>query len=457
MTAQRIAIVGGGTAGLAAAYTLKQHGLDAIVLEANDRAGGRLGGDRAAGFSIDEGADFFTPSHDVAIRMCNEFGIRLIPMAGDTGWFWNGRLTVPYAGSEQIRALAKSLPMLQMLGMMAPAAPGIQSFMKLVETVEKHSEYLSFASDSQLAEVDGDENAAEYLARLGLHEELMFMVRAFFKMTMARLEQMGAMYALTYLSQIMMNIKEVRVPETGMGSLGRAMAASCGDALRVSSPVRRIVIENGAVASVVLDGDSIEADAVICATTATRVLEIIPDLPEGIRDALRKVAYSRGCRVVIGLDYHPLPPGLHGVLYPEEDAPLLLDRSISLPASAPPGKASLDLVVGGDRAAELFPLNDQAIKCALLRDARRLTPPGTRLPGDGEGLFTRVYRWREAVCLAPPGMLKAIATMRHEHAGKVPNLFLAGDYMRVPSTNGAMASGIDAAEQAARFLKSRAP
>lgn len=454
---RRIIIIGGGTAGLAAAYTLKKRGLEAIVLEANDRAGGRLGGDRAAGFSIDEGADFFTPTHDIAIRMCEAFGIRLIPMAGDTGWYWNGRLTVPYAGSEQMRTLAQSLPMLQMLGIMAPATPGVQSFMKLVETVEKHSEYLSFASDSRLAEVDGNENAAEYLTHLGIHEELMFMIRAFFKMTMAPLEKMGAMYALTYLSQIMMNIKEVRVPETGIGSLGRAMAESCGNALRVSSPVQRVIVENGTAMSVVLDDGPIEADAVICATTATKALEIIPDLPEGIRGALRKVTYSRGCRVVIGLDYHPLPAGLHGVMHPEEDAPLLLDRSISLPASAPPGKASLDLVVGGDRAAELFPLEDQEIKRALLRDARQLAPPDTRLPDDDEGLFTRVYRWREAVCLAPPGMLKAMATMQREHAREVRNLFLAGDYMRVPSTNGAMTSGIDAAEQAAQFMESCAP
>ena len=37
----------------------------------------------------------------------------------------------------------------------------------------------------------------------------------------------------------------------------------------------------------------------------------------------------------------------------------------------------------------------------------------------------------------------------------VENLFLAGDYMRVPSVNGALASGVDAANEVAELLASR--
>ena len=37
--------------------------------------------------------------------------------------------------------------------------------------------------------------------------------------------------------------------------------------------------------------------------------EIIPDLPNSIRQTLASITYSSGCRVVIGLDHPPLPPG----------------------------------------------------------------------------------------------------------------------------------------------------
>ena len=157
--------------------------------------------------------------------------------------------------------------------------------------------------------------------------------------------------------------------------------------------------------------------------------------------------------MVIGLDHPPLPPGWHGALYPEDDTPLLLDRSINLPSCAPPGKSTLDLLVGRDRAEELIPLDDEVIKRRMLGDVHRNPPPGSRLPGDDEGLFWRVYRWEEAVCMGPPGMFTAVAEARHRLGRDIPNLFLAGDYTRVPSVNGALASGIVAAKEVLGLLR----
>ena len=204
-----------------------------------------------------------------------------------------------------------------------------------------------------------------------------------------------------------------------------------------------------------VDGATIAADAVICAVPGTKVPGIIPDLPAAARRALGTVSYSTGCRVVIGLDHAPLPPGWYGALYPEDnDAPLLMDRSVFLPACAPPGKSILDLLIGRDRAKELIPLADDEIKRRLLGAARRNAPPGSALPGDDEGLFYRVYRWEEALCMGAPGMLAAASSIQGQLAGRIDNLFLAGDYMGIPSVNGALASGHSAAIAAVDRLAS---
>ena len=166
------------------------------------------------------------------------------------------------------------------------------------------------------------------------------------------------------------------------------------------------------------------------------------------------VTYSHGIRVVIGLDRRPLPVGWHIVLYPEDDTPALLDRTVNLPACAPPGKSTLDLWVGRDRAQELFPLEDDEIRKQMLRDVRRNPPPGSSLPDDDEALFTRVYRWKEAVCMCQPGMLQAILDMRRQLPQDVKNFFLAGDYLRSPIVNGALASGVDAANEVAEMFAS---
>ena len=54
----------------------------------------------------------------------------------------------------------------------------------------------------------------------------------------------------------------------------------------------------------------------------------------------------------------------------------MLDRSINLPGCVPPGKSTLDLIAGRDRAKELLELDDEEVKNRILRDARRNPPPG---------------------------------------------------------------------------------
>ena len=105
---------------------------------------------------------------------------------------------------------------------------------------------------------------------------------------------------------------------------------------------------------------------------------------------------------------------------------------------------------------ELIPLDDEEIKRQMLGAARRNAPQGSALPNDDEGLFFRVYRWEQALCMGSPGMLAAMAKIPGQLAGNIDNLFLAGDYMGVPSVNGALSSGHKAATRVADLVASRA-
>lgn len=157
--------------------------------------------------------------------------------------------------------------------------------------------------------------------------------------------------------------------------------------------------------------------------------------------------------MVIGLDASRLPAGWHGALYPEDaDTPLMLDRSIFLPSCAPPGKSILDLLIGRERARELIPLDDNEVKRQMLGAVRPNPPAGSALPGDDGGLFYRVYRWEETLCMGTPGMLAAVAEIPGQLAGRIDNLYSAGDYMRVPSVNGALSSGCDVGREVADIL-----
>ena len=453
MSTKRVVIVGGGFAGLSAAYTLIKRGITPLLLEANERAGGRGSGERVDGFSLDMGAFVFTSTYDTAFRLCAELGLPLVPSQMKFGHHRGGRwvtTTPDQSPLNFVRHLRTAITM----GFLSPS--GMRASFKVMRQIRRQSAYMSFAGDSPLAEIDDNESFGDYLKRLGVPEKLGVTLRGPLDMILGDPMPAGQALMRAYIGETMLHSGRVYMPERGIGSLSEALAAACSNAIRVSTPARRIVVEDGKATSVVVDGETIEADAVICAVPGTRVPDLIPNLPEETRRALSTVSYSTGCRVVIGLDQPPLPPGWHGALYPEDgDTPLLLDRSVFLPACAPPGKSILDLLIGRERAKELIPLDDDEIKRRLLGAARRKAPPGSALPADDEGLFTRVYRWEEALCMGTPGMLAAMANVPGQIAAHIDNLFLAGDYMRVPSVNGALSSGIGAADQAADLFDYR--
>ena len=76
-----VAIVGGGIAGLAAAYELRQRGVSVQVLEAASRPGGVITTERAGEWVIDGGPDSMLVQKPAAVALCRELGIaeRLIP------------------------------------------------------------------------------------------------------------------------------------------------------------------------------------------------------------------------------------------------------------------------------------------------------------------------------------------------------------------------------------------
>ncbi|MYB41780.1 MAG: FAD-dependent oxidoreductase [Chloroflexi bacterium] len=453
MSAGRVVIVGGGFAGLSAAYTLMQRGITPLLLEAEDHAGGRGSGERVDGFSLDMGAFVFTSTYDTAFRMCEELGLPLVRSQMKFGHHRNGRW-VTTTPDQSIWNFLRHFRTAIAMGFLSPS--GMRSGFKVMREIHRQAPYMSFASDSPLAEIDDEESFGDYLERLGVPEKLQVTLQAPLKMILGDPVPAGQALMRAYIGETMLHAGQVSMPERGIGSLSEALATYCAEVIRVSTPVRRIAVADGKATSVVVDGETIEADAVICAVPGTKVPDLIPDLPAETRRALGAVSYSTGCRVVIALDHSPLPPGWHGALYPEDDdAPLLLDRSVFLPGCAPPGKGLLDLLIGRDRARELIPLEDAEIKRELLGAARRNAPPGSALPGDDEGLFYRVYRWEEALCMGTPGMLAAMANVPGQLAAGIDNLFLAGDYMRVPSVNGALSSGYSAAIEVADRLESR--
>src|SRR3954470_22069750 len=74
-------VVGGGIAGLSAAYELHSRGLSFVLLERTGRPGGVIVSEDVDGFTIDGGPDSLLVQKPEAIALCREIGLgdRLVP------------------------------------------------------------------------------------------------------------------------------------------------------------------------------------------------------------------------------------------------------------------------------------------------------------------------------------------------------------------------------------------
>src|SRR3954468_3211148 len=70
-----VVVVGGGIAGLSAAYELSRRGISFVVLERAARAGGVIFSEEIDGFTIDGGPDALLIQKPEAIALCREIGL----------------------------------------------------------------------------------------------------------------------------------------------------------------------------------------------------------------------------------------------------------------------------------------------------------------------------------------------------------------------------------------------
>ncbi len=106
---KRVVVIGAGLAGLVAGYELKRLGHDVVILEAQNRVGGRVHTLRsfAPGLYAEAGAMRIPRAHGLTIRYCEEFGLPLRPfvMGNPKGLVHVGgqRMTIEEANDDPTR------------------------------------------------------------------------------------------------------------------------------------------------------------------------------------------------------------------------------------------------------------------------------------------------------------------------------------------------------------------
>jgi oxygen-dependent protoporphyrinogen oxidase len=437
----KVAVIGAGAAGLAATNALIKAGADVATFEAAADAGGRARCYTKDGFTLDTGAQFMAKVCGTQIRLCQELGIgdQIMPFALKTA-FWRDGKAYPLPAAGGVADLVRGIPdLLRFRGFPFKVYPQMA---KLGLALLKRFINVDIEQMNPECLMDlGDTSVAEFVLEHGGREALDWVMGPLVAgLTLGEADQVS----IPHIIGLMGLYEGLLLLERGIGSLPAALYRKCAGSIRLSTPIKKVVIEGSAVKGVETPDGFLDADHVICATTASVARRLMPDLPETIRKPLETVRYSSTVHVMLGLERRLLQGGIYALSLPsqaESFLPALNECGAKSPYFAPPGAGLSHCVTYGRRARELGGLADDEVVAKVMEEVKRFVPDAPDRP-----LFADVVRWDEAICLESPGQFPAMYCLKRNNIKDVQGLHLAGSYMYLVScVEGALRSGEDAA------------
>lgn len=397
-----VAVVGGGFAGLCAAWRARRAGRSVVVLEAAPRVGGVVRTDRVGGYRVERAAGTF-PSSAAALLEVHaslpEPPAIHRPDPGTTGqWIWTRRGLV---------ALPRNPPSL----LRSPLLPARAKVRLLLETTRGPRRGGPPESAHAFVRRRFGLDVAERLLRpmtLGIYgspPESIGMGDAF--PAIPEMERRSGSLLKAMAARRGATKREVWVFQDGMEAFPRAIAQALGDAVRTGAPVT--ALEARADGARVRCADTTYvARHVLLATTADVQARLVAPLSSVAAETLAAVRYVPMVVVAVGLPpgrSPPIPAGfgflrghgakgrILGALFP----------SCLHPGVAPTGHALLNVFLGGGADPAAIDLADDEVRSIVVRDLS--VALGGRVTPD----LLDVHRWPRAIPLLSPGHRARIA------------------------------------------------
>jgi oxygen-dependent protoporphyrinogen oxidase len=471
---KRIVVIGGGIAGLAAAYRVlelaqeKSLAIDLVLLEASERVGGPIATERMGDFLAEAGPDSFITEKPWALQLCERLGL-------------TARLVSTQSAYQKIYVVhgGKLVQLPEGFFLLAPTQfwPFVQSAL------------FSWRGKLRMG-------AEIFLPRSNNHRDESlgsFVRRRFGAEALERVAQplIGGIYAADpdqlSLTATMPRFKEM---ERSRGSIVRAMwseqrrrargESGSGarwslfvtltggmqelvDAIRQRMPKNAIRL-NVAVTELNRDEEkknwciavghheAIPADAVIIAAPAFAAAQILAPVANGAAAELLRIPYASTATVSLAYrrqDF-PRPPDSFGFVVPVVEQRKIMActfSSLKYPGRAPEDHILLRAFVGGALQPQLF-ADDDAIMTKNVRDEL-----ASLLGVIAEPVFTRVWRHPKSMPQYHIGHEGRIERVEKE-LREFPSMALAGSAYHGVGISDCVRTGEEAAEKLVSFIQS---
>jgi oxygen-dependent protoporphyrinogen oxidase len=424
---KRIAIIGGGIAGLSAAFYLekaRQNGaqLQWTLFEKSERLGGVIRTEQRDGFVLEAGPDSFLTAKPEAARLCQELGI------GD-------QLISSNDASRKTYILVKGqlVPIPQGLEFMVPtrvwpmATTQLFSFStKLRMAAELFSSARKNAADESVGDFVRRHFGQEMVDRVA--EPLLAGVyggnaeRLSIRAVLPRFAEMerehGSLVRATLQAKAKAKtlVRPGAKPQPLFSSLKNGMQQMV-DALVRALPQSSLRLQQQEVSlrQVQVNSDwQIESagiqerfQAVLLAVPAPSAAGLLRQFHPGLIEGLGKIQYTSSVAVALAYDHADLPAG-HGFLVPRSEGRRIMACTfvhMKFPHRAPEGKKMLRCFFSSSRMPDLLTYSDEALQQMARQELKEI------LGLNGEPMFARTFRWDRAMAQYETGHLDRVAEM----------------------------------------------
>ncbi len=481
---KKIAIIGGGITGLSTAFFLQEKlkeqaiSADIMLIESDERLGGKIVSERAGDFMIEGGPDSFLSQKPWGLQLCRKLGlmdqiVQTNPIDKAIYILSQGKLQ-KFPEGMNLMVPGKVTPFLftRLVSSFGKARMGLDLFIPRKNTTDEES--IGSFVRRRLGEEAVATFAEPILATIYAGDVEKLSLQATFPQFAAMEQNFGSLIWGGWM----------RRWDEATASSGRTVPVGAGEKKEnrwtlfvtlkdglssLIASLREKVQEKGNEAQlftgrpvlsvspkgnryeIVLRDEKLLVDVVVMTTDATTAGRFIEPWDEGLSGQLSAIPYVSTATVSLGFRRKDVAHPLNGFGYviPRSERKTILATTWS--STKFEGRANTEEVlirafVGGAHQEEVVDLSDAELTDAVLKELRPV------LGISGEPTLARVYKWWKANPQYNIGHLSRINEIEKE-VEKHPGLFLAGAAYKGVGIPDCIQQGWEAAEKVSRFLK----
>jgi monoamine oxidase len=446
--APRIAIVGGGMAGLSALHTLKKAGMEATVYEASGRTSGRIFTVQNAmgeGTWAEFGAEFIDTNHADMWALAKEFNIELIDYAqpSETAlktetFFFDGK---HYSIKDSVDAFRTFAP-------------------RMKKDMDKLADAIDWETKDKFTKKMDNTSLSEYLEKVGAKGWIKRFIEASYE----------SEYGLSPDVQSALNLLLLISPDTEKGHIELfgesderykarggnqripdALAKKYAGNIELNRSLESIRANSNGSVNLHFAGmaaDVVADYVIVCIPfTKLRECELKMDMPAKKRECINTLGYGTNAKLMLGMKSHFWrEQGYGGLVYSDNGVPNGWDNAqLQTPANGPAG---LSILFGGPSGVKVGEGTPESQKDIYLPKWNQIFPGATQ---QHNGKVSRMhwpsYQYNKGsyICYTT-GQFTSISGWE---ATPVGNVYFAGEHCGgdfAGYMNGAAQSGREAAE-----------